>query len=68
MFDPQIGTIYDLEDVAPMLKRYGEVCLLWKKGYTATFKWFGDNSDRMEDLRERKRRINQVLNPTIELM
>ena len=67
MFDPDIKTIHDLDDVAPMLKQYGEVCLLWRKGYTASFKWFGHSANVMEGLKERTRRVNEILNPIIEL-
>ncbi len=59
----RMSTIYDMEDLAPMLKQYGEVCVLWREGYTASFKWFGQNANHVEDLRARKRRVDDILNP-----
>jgi hypothetical protein len=61
----RMSPVHDLEDIAPMLKQYGEVTILWRKGYTASFKWFGQAANHMEDLRGRKQRIDEILNPTV---
>jgi len=59
-----MSPIHDIEDIAPMLKQYGEVCVLWKRGgYTASFKWFGQAANQVQDLRARKRRVDDILNP-----
>ncbi len=62
MLDPRLSSIHDLEDVASMLKQHGDVCVLWKRGYTATFKWFGNNPNQMVNLKERRKHLEDVLN------
>ncbi len=37
--------VYDLEGVASRLKEYGDACVVWKKGWTASFRWMPSKVD-----------------------
>lgn len=65
MTDDTISPIHDVQDIVPILRRYGEACVIWKKGYTANFKWFGDCANIMENMRARKKQVNELLKPAV---
>lgn len=49
--------VYDLEATASMLRQYGDACVLWKKGSTASFRWLPST----ESVRAPKRRIDGLI-------
>jgi hypothetical protein len=57
-----VNTAYtsDLEDAASMLRQYGDVCMLWKRGWTASFRWMPSRADHTESMKASQSRISNI--------
>ena len=47
----------DLEGAVSILRQYGDVCVLWKGGMTASFRWLPSRADHSESMESR---INDI--------